>query len=65
MHDTLTNLLDALRDHAAANGRMQLAHLCTSALNGDMLAAARVVKAVDAIDTSPTTGDLIPRSIEL
>ena len=55
--DTLCNLLDALRNHAARTGRTQLAHLCTAALTGNMLAIARVLAAVDRMDTSPMSRD--------
>jgi hypothetical protein len=52
---TLAALLSALRNHAAATGRSRLAHLCSAGLHaGDFAAVARVVAAIDGIDTSPT-----------
>lgn len=52
---TLAALLGALRNHAVATGRDRLAHLCSAGLYaGDFAAVARVVAAIDGIDTSPT-----------
>jgi hypothetical protein len=52
---TLAALLSALRNHAAATGRDRLAHLCSAGLySGDFAAVARVIIAIDGIDTSST-----------
>lgn len=60
MDTTTIALIEAIRNHATAEGKAQLAHLCTAALNGEQWAQVRLLTrldhALDHVDTDRPDG---------